>query len=70
MKALRDFRKDLGAELRLEAFSYYSFPTSIFLSGAYGFDRFSSTFVETGQTVQYGKEWAFYFGVLFGFELD
>ena len=68
--ALRDFRKDLGAELRLEAFSYYSFPTSIFLSGAYGFDRFSSTFVETGQTVQYGKEWAFYFGVLFGFELD
>jgi hypothetical protein len=67
---LQDFKKDIGAELRLQAFSYYAFPTSIFLSAAYGFDRFSRKFVDTGQTVTYGKEWAFYFGVLFGFDLD
>jgi len=29
-----------GAELRLESFSFYSYPTRIFFSAAYGFDRF------------------------------
>jgi outer membrane protein assembly factor BamA len=68
--ALGEFKKDIGGELRLQAFSYYSFPTSIFFSGAYGFDRFSRLFVDTGQTVTYGKEWSFYFGITFGFDLE
>ena len=68
--AFGEFKKDIGGELRLQAFSYYSFPTSIFFSGAYGFDRFSRLFVDTGQTVSYGKEWSFYFGITFGFDLE
>ena len=63
---LKDFKKDMGAELRLQAFSFYAFPTSIFLNAAYGFDEFTKRF--RGENVTYGKEWRFYFGVLFGFD--
>ena len=62
------WKKDAGFELRLEAFSFYAYPTRFFFSGSYGFDRFERTFNET--RVTYGKEWRFYFGVLFGFELN
>ena len=62
------WKKDAGFELRLEAFSFYAYPTRFFFSGAYGFDTFERTFNET--RVTYGKEWRFYFGVLFGFELN
>lgn len=62
------WKSDAGFELRLEAFSFYQYPTRIFFSGAYGFDRFSKTFNTVD--VSYGKEWRFYLGVLFGFELN
>jgi len=64
------FKRDAGAELRLEAFSYYAFPTRIFLNATYGFDRFNFTSDNTNKTVTYGREWNFHFGVLFGFDLD
>ncbi len=67
---LRDFKKDAGAELRLQAFSFYSYPTSIFFNASYGFDRFSRFIKTQNATVTYGKEWRFYFGVLFGFDFD
>ena len=60
-----DFKKDVGAELRLQTTSFYIFPTSIFFSAAYGLDKFTRTFQNT--PVSYGKEWNFYFGMLFGF---
>jgi len=63
---LSDFKKDIGAELRLQAFSWYVFPTSIFLNTAYGFDQFTKNF--RGEEVTYGKEWRVYFGMLFGFD--
>ena len=63
---INDFKKDVGAELRLQTFSFYLFPTSIFFNAAYGLDQFSRTFL--GEEVTYGKEWRFYFGMLFGFE--
>ncbi|MBX7046181.1 MAG: biopolymer transporter Tol [Ignavibacteria bacterium] len=63
---LSDFKKDIGAELRLQAFSWYVFPTSVFVNTAYGFDQFTKRF--QGQDVTYGKEWRFYFGMLFGFD--
>jgi Tol biopolymer transport system component len=63
-----DWKKDAGLELRLEAFSFYQYPTRIFFAGAYGFDRFSQTF--NNVDVTYGREWRFYFGVLFGFDLN
>jgi Tol biopolymer transport system component len=69
---LNDFKSDAGIELRLETFSWYAYPTRIFLSGAYGFDTFSRKFYEgtsNEKTVDYGKEWRFYLGVLFGFEI-
>ncbi len=64
--SLSDFKKDVGAELRLQTNSFYIFPTSIFFSAAYGLDEFTRTF--QNQDVTYGKEWRFYFGMLFGFD--
>jgi hypothetical protein len=68
--SLNTFKKDVGAELRLESFSFYAYPTRIFLSAAYGLDRFDRYIRRLDQTVTYGKEWRFYFGILFGFDLD
>jgi hypothetical protein len=70
--SFNDWKRDIGFELRLEAFSYYVYPTSIFFSGAYGLDRFSRDVLDINdiQKITYGKEWRFYLGVLFGFELN
>jgi hypothetical protein len=57
-------------ELRLESFSFYSYPTRIFLNAAYGFDQFTRLVRSRNQLVTYGKEWNIYFGVLFGFDFD
>jgi hypothetical protein len=64
---LDDFKKDIGAQLRLQAVSFYVFPTSIFFDAAYGFDKFTRLYQNAPST--YGQEWNFYFGVLFGFDL-
>ena len=64
------FRRDAGVELRLEAFSYYAFPTRIFFNATYGFDQFQHIVQSSGLPVTYGKEWNFHFGVLFGFDFD
>ena len=63
------FKKDAGFELRLESYSFYAYPTRIFFNGTYGFDSFSITGTD-GNPVHYGKEWRFYFGILFDFDLD
>jgi hypothetical protein len=62
------WKRDAGFELRLEAFSFYQYPTRLFFSGAYGLDRFNRTF--NNADVSYGKEWRFYLGILFDFELN
>jgi Tol biopolymer transport system component len=67
VERLRDFKKDAGVELRLETYSFYSYPTRIFFDACYGFDRF--TRVINGTSVTYGREWRLYFGILFGFDL-
>ncbi len=64
------FKRDVGFELRLESLSWYSYPTMIFFNASYGFDRFERFISFNNSTVTYGKEWRFYFGILFGFELD
>lgn len=61
------FKSDIGAQLRLQAFSFYVFPTSIFFDAAYGFNQFSNVYND--QLYTYGKDWNFYFGMLFGFDL-
>lgn len=66
----KQFKTDAGAELRLESFSFYSFPTRIFFNASYGFDRFTRFIPSQNTSVTYGKEWRLYFGVLFDFDLD
>jgi len=66
---LASFKHDAGFELRLESYSFYAYPTRIFFNGSYGFNSFSIIGTD-GNPVQYGKEWRFYFGILFDFDLD
>ena len=68
--ALKDMKADAGAELRLESFSFYSFPTRIFFSATYGFDTFTQFIASRNTTVRYGEEWNFHFGILFDFDID
>jgi hypothetical protein len=66
-----DFKKDAGIELRLLTYSYYVYPTAFAFNAAYGFDQFSRFFPTTTseqKLVTYGKEWRFYFTILFGFD--
>ncbi len=55
------FKSSVGAELRMDMFSFYSYPTRFFFNAAYGLDEFQVA----NQT--YGKEWRFYFGLSFGY---
>ncbi|NTW48790.1 MAG: hypothetical protein HGB19_03495 [Chlorobiales bacterium] len=72
--ALRDWRRDVGFELRLEAPSFYVFPTRIFLSATYGLDEFHQKlqdkyFTPDGRDfVTYGGRWLVHFGMLFDFD--
>lgn len=68
---LKEFKKDVGLELRLLTYSYYVYPTAFAFNAAYGLDEFSRIFPNTtgeNKTVTYGKEWRFYFTMLFGFD--
>ena len=56
---LKDFKKSIDFQIRMDIFSYYNYPTKLAFDAAYGFDRFESLGgVE-------GKEWKFYFQLLF-----
>ena len=63
--SLNSFKKGAGTEIRIKMNSFYLFPTSVFFSAAYSFDRFSRYIL--GENVTYGKEWSFYGGILFDF---
>lgn len=58
---LKSWKRDIGAQLRLELFAYYGYPLKFFFDATYGLDQF--THMET----QYGGEWRFYTGLLFEF---
>lgn len=67
----KDFKKDIGFELRLLTYSYYVYPTAFSFNATYGLDKFSRIFPNTTgeqKEVTYGKEWQFYFTMLFGFD--
>ncbi len=65
LNGMSDFKKGLGAEVRIKMNSFYIFPTSIFFNAAYSFDKFSR--VIRGENISYGKEFQFYGGILFDF---
>ncbi len=62
-----NMKKGAGAEIRLHMNSYYLFPTDLFFNASYGFDKFKR--IVNHQTITYGKEWRFYGGILFGFDI-
>jgi hypothetical protein len=63
------FKTDAGTELRFSGFSFYSFPTAIFFDAAYGFNRFNVEIPVFNTFATYGKEWKFYFGLTFSFDM-
>ncbi|HET7153339.1 MAG TPA: hypothetical protein VFJ29_06205, partial [Candidatus Kapabacteria bacterium] len=67
----KSFKKDIGAELRIDAFMWYNVPTKFFFNAAYGLDDITNTFYisnnQAPQTVTYGKQWLFYGGIGFDF---
>lgn len=68
-----NLRTDIGAELRLESFSWYSVPTDIFFSVAYGLNQFDFRARRNDGTltnVTYGKELRYYAGILFTFDFS
>ena len=72
---LKNFKKDIGFELRLETTSFYLLPLRVFFSGTYGLDEAVTKLQDGFQTtdgkseVRFGKEWLFHFGILFNFDL-
>ncbi len=62
-----DWKKDVGVEIRLDLFSFYNFPTRIFFNAAYGLDDYTKIERFSKLKLDYGREWRFYFGVLFGY---
>lgn len=63
------FKTDAGTELRFSGFSFYSFPTALFFDAAYGFNRFNVEIPVFNTFATYGKEWKFYFGLTFSFDM-
>ncbi|MCL5019917.1 MAG: hypothetical protein M1426_05580 [Patescibacteria group bacterium] len=55
------FKRSIDFQLRLDAFSFYNYPTRIAFDAAYGFDRFQNL-----GGVQ-GREWRFYLQILFDY---
>jgi Tol biopolymer transport system component len=68
-----NLKKGVGTELRFALNSYYIFPLKLFITTTYGFNRFNVTlpeqFISTSSenSVTYGKELLFYFGLTFDF---
>jgi len=67
LPSFSEFKKGVGAEIRMQLNSYYLFPTSIFFNASYGIDEFTRKV--NGVDFKYGKEFNFYGGILFGFEI-
>lgn len=65
----------IGTELRLAMNGYYLFPLKLFVSASYGFNEFQLTLPDEfisgsgNNTVTYGRELLFHFGLTFDFEL-
>lgn len=57
-----DFKSNINAGLRLDLFSFYSYPTKIGFDASYGFERVQ---VLGGEE---GRNWKFYMTVLFGYD--
>ena len=59
--------RDVGVDLRLALNSYYAFPTAVEFGAYYGLDDVDSR-TNTDVIIRYGKEWRYYWKVLFEFD--
>jgi hypothetical protein len=62
---LDNFKSDIGFQIRLDTFSWYLFPTRIFFEAAYPLEEHFNEISE----ITYEKDWKFYLGILFDFDL-
>lgn len=60
---LNNLNSNIGLQLRFETFSWYMFPTRIFFEAAYPLN--SAIY----QDITYERDWKFYFGILFDFDI-
>jgi len=60
---INDFKENLGVQVRLDTYSWYLFPTRIFFEAAYPLQE------QFNNDVRYRREWRYYVGVLFDFDL-
>ena len=66
---LNDFKRDIGLQLRLDAFSYSIFPTRFFAEAVYPLDEARNYDGSRRQMITYPRQWRFYFGLLYEFDL-
>ena len=70
-----NLKTGIGGELRFAFNSYYLFPLKLFISSAYGFNKFDVTLPNefmtesTGRGVTYGQDFYFHFGLTFDFDV-
>lgn len=62
-----DIKQNIGIELRLGGHSFYAYPLAITLDAVYGLNSFSRLDEASSEMVNFGKEWRFYWSVLFNF---
>ncbi len=60
---IKNFKQDVGVELRLDSFSYNMFPTRLFFQAAWPLQEV------VNRGVTYPRTWRYYFGILFDFDL-
>jgi len=71
-----NMKTGLGAELRFAMNTYYLFPMKFFINTTYGLNRYHVTlpgeFITASgvQTIEYGREFLFYFGLTFDFDFQ
>lgn len=61
------WKQNIGLEIRLGGQSFYAYPLAITFDAVYGFDSFTRWNETTLENVSFGKEWRFYWSVLFNF---
>ncbi len=66
---ISDFKRDIGFQLRLDSFSYSLFPTRFFAEAVYPLDEARNYDGSRRQVITYPREWRFYFGLLYEFDL-
>ena len=67
--SIKNFKKDVGFQLRLSTFSYSMFPTRFFAEAVYPLDKISNYDGSRKKIISYPQEWRFYFGALYDFDL-